>query len=475
MSRINCAHLDLADGLYKTLRNSITAPVKVQEMTGGTYELLGHSITTSELAILTQYAQENVAYAPQFITTSLWSYCFGYYDTYEETNKDGEVVVKKKNQSLVCQDLVYTFDYRGVLTQAGLEIIIAYAYDNADEDTDQEDQEDQDYENKVASRHHRFIMVRNSIIFACVSQLIVLGVSLVVYGNRNGEQDLSKTPRILLHVIGLFSLASFASIMIGLGLVTRLLVITKQEVKSKLSDFGIVYYFGKTWFGLIWSSTLFALLSMCTWALPLWCANPEFPLEDYDDYEDQEFIFHPKQRKTTTSFLPPTASQSLKAKFPKFRKHKSYIRIPGPVANEQHQQQTRFQPRPSIENEDELRKLGEKLSKSASVRRTNTKSSHKQLNNPPIQNPFLDENNTTKHKFYQEEIYDGYASNNSSIFEGRRRANTGESIPLHNMDKKGGTPIEERTTRSNSDDDDNRSYLEDDEMEVLDNLMFKLV
>lgn len=451
MYRINTSRLDLADGIYKSLRNSMSSSKKIDAY-DGVYQPLGDSITNSEIALLTQYAQEHVATAPQYITASLWNWCLGFYDTYEEIDPNtGESITKTQHQSLHCERLKHAFDYRETLNDAGLDIIIAYAYQGDEYD-------DKNYDQTIKSRTTQFNMVPNSIIFACVSQAIVWGLTLVVYSNRGNEKDLSKSPKVLLHVIGLFSLASFISLMIGVATVTRLLTVTKHAVRVKLATYGIVYYFGKLWFGLIWAATFHALLSMCSWALPLWCANPEFPEDYHDEYEDQEFVFYPKIR---TSTLPTMAKRKTsRPRFPKFKN--AYIRMKEPLGSPK----VTFQPRPSIENEQELRQLGEKLSKSRSVRRTNTKSSNKSP-----QNPFLDEGKNSKNIFYQEEVYDGYTSNNSSLYENRVRANTIESANFEMKD----LPNEELSRTRQDYESARESILDDDEMEILDSQMFKLV
>lgn len=59
-ARINCSHLDVANGLYESLRNSVTqvfTPAIFNDQMSGT----GNSLTTSEIKLITEYAETQVA------------------------------------------------------------------------------------------------------------------------------------------------------------------------------------------------------------------------------------------------------------------------------------------------------------------------------------------------------------------------------------------------------------------------------
>lgn len=332
LARINCAHLDVSYGLYKSLRNSVSLTSTILDDSNTNAFPVDSSLTNSEISILTEYAESQVASAPQYIITTLWSWCYGNYNTTQITGKDGRTRYIHHDDTLSCSKGGpngdgYVFDYRQQLESIGLNSILAYAFQTTKYD-------DESYSNLVQSRHQKYLLVVPALTFAGATQLILLVLTLIIYSNRKGEPDLSKVPSFLLHIMALISMASFLSLGVGSGIITRLLVSIRSEVKGSLGDFGVSLQLGNAWFLLLWFCFSFGLLSMLSWVFPLWCANPVDDLDDetYNfDYEDNFNHNHhyenQHRRKSSTHFFTNFADNSdFAAPNSKSRKRMSGIR-----------------------------------------------------------------------------------------------------------------------------------------------------
>ncbi|CAI5759673.1 unnamed protein product [Candida verbasci] len=391
LCRINCAHLDVSLGLYKSLRNSVTSTPSILTDSGG-FGPSGNSLTNSEISLLSQYAENQVAGAPQYCITSLWNWCYGNYDIVQSYDKFGNLKYIRQNEVLNCDNTKkFVFNYKMELKAIGLESILAYAY-QASTDTN-----DSKYDSMVNSRNKAFGYAINAIIFTAVSQFVLLVLTLVIYSKK---EVTSQVPKFILHITGLIALTSLISIVIGSALITNLLLLTRKEIASTLGDFGVSFHVGTKWFAMLWTCCAFAILSGASWCLPLWCSNPEIVYEEepsYFDIRNKDTGYHDFKNKFRISSKPE----------------------PEVVYDNDH--------------EEEMRKLGESLSKKSTVRRLNT------LKKKPEKELLIYD-----YTSIQEEIYDGY---NSSASISR-------------------TPSEHKSKTYR------RSYLDDDELVLLDNQMF---
>lgn len=452
-ARINCAHLDVANGLYESLRNSVTqvfSPAIFNDQMSGT----GNSLTNSEIRLITEYAETQVAGSPQYCISSLWTWCYGNYETYTVVDKHGKVLTKKKNEVLTCTDKSsYVFDYINQLESIGLEIILAYAYQSSTFATTL-------YEKLVSSRNAKFQFAFNGIIFTCCAQFVILLCIFVIYSNRGSSRDLSKIPALVLHVVTLISLASSLSIIIGLAMITNLFIITRNEIKSKLGDFGVTFHMGSKWFLFLSLSAVFATLSLVSWVFPMWCANPLISLTDRDD--EASFYEVPTRRNNMEEFSRQADFQTRRFKSSEHNGGHGRTKIGNIFHNPRHAVHQ------DDHHEEEMRKLGESLSKKSSVRRTKSLGARKaELEEQGI----LLDNFAFKEDYptIQEETYDGYSSRSVS-----RSA-------LDKVTRKVSDKRQRHLIKSPFDEEDKmdgisprNSYLEDDELQLLDNQMFNL-
>lgn len=485
IARINCARLDVSYGLYKSLRNSVSqGPHTMDEATAAGFPV-DSSLTNLEILILTSYAEEQVANAPQYIITSLWSWCYGNYNTTKWEDSKGNPHYSKHDDTLICSktsNYGNVFNYREELATVGLQSILAYAFKSTGYDN-------LEYGELVKQRGQKYKLCPASIIFTVASQFILLLGTIVLYSARGKERDLSKVSMIVLNAMALLAVGSAISITVGALVVTRLLIQIRKEIALNLGDFGVTLHTGTTWFTLLWLTQAFSMLTMFSWAFPLWCANPE-PFE-----EEDEFVFRsnrrvssyiPKEYKVDTEMTDLEESKLNKFKRSLHLRSRPEIHSASPPSSPTHHHRISglFQHHRPLsyeeKDEQELRKLGETLSRKVSVRRMNTK-----LSKQTVTNPFVIEEEETKDLLYgdtrdrnaypefphhyREETYDGYDE------EKRSRANTVDSTDAH---------IRERVFRSSSTttpkpvspvenlDSNRHSYLNEDEANFLDNTKY---
>lgn len=271
VARINCAQLDVAYGLYKSLRTSISDT----SFGGDNDEVLpiDLSLTDSEISILTLYTKSQVAAAPQYLLLGTSSWCLVDYQT---TVYLGLIDPNSQNFTTTCQ-LYYDlslFDYRGLLSSNGLTIILAYAYQSDYEN-------DQAYYSSVASRNRDFRIFNIVTIIQAVTQAIMVIATLVVYANRGPAKDLSRIPAITLNLVAVVSMVGGVSMIAMCAVVTQEILAAQSDISSGMGSFGISMVTGRVFFALMWTAFAFLCLGMLSWTVPLWCANP--PAEYVDD------------------------------------------------------------------------------------------------------------------------------------------------------------------------------------------------
>lgn len=402
ISRINCAHLDVSYGLYKSLRTLVSSSPSLlaQENSAGVYPM-DSSLTNSEITVLTNYAESQVANAPQYTFTSMWRWCYGNYNTTHVLVKDGKYTFKKHNDVIKCSSNVreYVFDYRGELTDIGLDSILAYAYQTST-------YEDLAYLKATAARNAKYKRVPGAIIFAAVSQAVLLLLTYVVYLDMGADKRTQKQQTFIMNILAVISLASFLALTIGVGFMTAILLDVRLEVHKSLNDFGVSFHLGKVWFCILWAATIMSLVSTASWTLPLWCANPP---EDYDEELEAGLPRH--YRRTTD--VPQTRQRTRSGSNPLL--NQVFIPQEDPGYHSEDHLVQHPQREPTFTTEEELRRLGESLSRTASVRHLNRNTSHKRtqptftaVTEDPFDTASVLENDDLGSQHYREETYDGY-------------------------------------------------------------------
>lgn len=267
IARINCSHLDVSKGIYESLRNSVSHPSDSNDKINGQLPI-DDSLTNSEISILSEYAEEQVANAPQYYLVSLWEACTGDYNITLGRNKNGQPEYIKHDDTITCvrsPGLKTVFNYRMALRQHNMESVLAYA--------DKGSYDDSHYSKEVDQRNKGYSVVPITLTIAAVISGGLLLFQYVLYSNKGDAQDLSNLPVFLLHIVTIITVMNFLAIAIATGVATSLLLKTRKEVKNSLGSFGINLQLGRVWFLLTWIGFSAALILMVSWILPVWCSN----------------------------------------------------------------------------------------------------------------------------------------------------------------------------------------------------------
>lgn len=271
------SHLSVAKGLYKALANNANT---IRDNT----DPYGPGFTTSEIEILVEYTSDQFNEAPQFIVSSIWRFCYGTFDSLQLSNdnldqKVGDTKMKNVRVLSCLSPPNYYFNYRSLLGQVGLTIILEYAYDgDYDANTD--------YQKLMASVLRVTRTFPNTLIFASATQLFIFCVMFVIYGVRfKQQQRKNQLATFLEHLNGILSLACMIAVWAGTLGLCIISFILKSKVESELGDFGITLHLGRVFFSLLWLLFAVVFFNFCAWGGVAWCTVPE---EDFDPDDQRE-------------------------------------------------------------------------------------------------------------------------------------------------------------------------------------------
>lgn len=257
--RLNCAHVDLAKGIYKILNQIYMAQIVAANSTDLNF-FLDSNMPRSTVDAMTSFARGELSDAPQLFFMGFDSYCSVRYDTnYDDENSDNFNL----NLSTSCQD--YTFnnklDYAEILKNNGFDFIVSYAY-FADDDG-------------LQALH----LVNLRLMFKIVSVIlfvilpVLIFFTLYVYSNRKGAPDLSRVKK-LAHVPLLLSVGACIAMTCSFALIVKFVRNQMLIVSAGLGKFQISMSYGPVFFGLFISSFVLVALTMLFWVVPMWCSNP---------------------------------------------------------------------------------------------------------------------------------------------------------------------------------------------------------
>lgn len=272
IARLDCSHLDVSLGLYKSLRNEVSGP---RSRTGDSRVPIDASLTNSEISILSQYSKEQVKGAPEVLYFSLYNWCRvkflfkGSEEEYEQHLRTGLY-----NKTVECtKSGSQFFDYRSLLADVGFKGILAYAYHTSNFNNPH-------WNKIVGKREKKNDMVFPGIVISLCFQFLVLLLTIFVYYKRILERKGKFSCLLYQNMLALTSLVSLIALAVLGGLITRITVDMRSEIKHSLGDFGMSLRIGSLWFLLLWFAFGFAFLSCFSWTFPLWCGNPPEDLEE---------------------------------------------------------------------------------------------------------------------------------------------------------------------------------------------------
>lgn len=371
IARINCSHLDVAYGLYNSLRTSISSSAV------GSLISTELSLTDSEIEILTDYTQSKVASAPQYLLLGPLGWCRVDYET---NYLDTTTATSNETTSCYQYNQFGLFDYRSALLDNGLTIILAYAYESKYGN-------DPQYDANMHLWLKQFRIMNVVTIVVLVAQVVVLVSGCIVYGNRGDAKDLSRIPKATLNAIAIVSVVAGVCMAVVMAIIRNIFAKMRLDILSGIGSFGITMTMGKVYFCLLFLAFALSATTMLTWIVPLWCSNPQDDGYASDDefythdetaiLEDRPFVAKPytlhRQTRTASRLFDDVPKKR------NFTETLEVSRVTNPFDTQESLVEN-VEPLPTelsskVHSEWELRKLGEKMSRSVSVRKLNKKPS----------------------------------------------------------------------------------------------------
>lgn len=273
IARFGTKSTDIIGGLFKELKEAV-------EVYGSTDVNNGVGLTTSEIYILSEYTASHIQHAPQFIAVSIYGRCDISYDVTQALDKKGNVIeVRNSSVVEVCYNAGrdYVFDYREVLSQLGMDIVLVYAYDQ--EASASLGLSDSYNEYMKGLRRNKANMV-NLLTSSVALEVIILVMTLWYYSIKGRLMNPLKE-RILGHTISLMSLAVFIMGLTSTISLAWLAVKLQSRIRSELTVYGFTYALGFTWFTCLWLCAFCILVSTLAWSGMEWCmSNTQQPFND---------------------------------------------------------------------------------------------------------------------------------------------------------------------------------------------------
>lgn len=478
VARINCAHLDVAYGLYRSLRSLMTESVLNK---GGSSNVLpiDLGLSDSEISILTQYAQNQVSNAPQSFILGSKNWCTVSYLT---DFSDMDNIYTNATTRCHRYDGLDFYDYRTLLLDNQLQVILAYAYQS-------NNVQNKEYQNRVELRSSRYRDMKIIYAIQLAHQFVLLLTGLFVYGTRGSARDLTATSKVTLNFVAIVALTSGLTMIVITAIVIVDLLGMAREIKLGLGDFGILMSPGKLFVFLGWFSLSVACLGMVSWTVPLWCSNPP---EEGPDLDEGVYLARKGQKSTTFTVKPyqlRRQPRSTRTSSRLFDSVNDLLDLTGtPFEDEMekgsfshHEASSSdhmvLESSSNLHSEHELRKLGEKLLRNITVRQLNGPRRQKRvpehllLHKKDTRDLLYGPNPFSNHQYPQ-----SFAKPLDTPALSRAASLTYDSQPSgllrtrHLLEEQGWRNPSQKNDRPILDDD--VSLLDDAEMEYLDNNRF---
>ncbi|CCH62160.1 hypothetical protein TBLA_0G02200 [Henningerozyma blattae CBS 6284] len=265
LGKFNTVSSDISKGLYQYLKTSVESLEASQFQ-----DHLG--LTTSELFTLTNYASSNVQDLPLYITSSMYGKCETRSGNMTRKIIDGNIYITYNDIYNKCdfEGLGYVFNYRELLSDMGLELLLSYAYkSNIDKAIDQ----NVSYLCYIGRSSDRRATMMCLLFIAGALDIIILILTIIYYTVKDKSLNLTKE-NILIHTI---SFLSFILCIDGILCSVFLMVLEinlRSKIQKELSMFGISYRIGKPWYVLLFFMAAFVTISCILWAGLEWCMSP---------------------------------------------------------------------------------------------------------------------------------------------------------------------------------------------------------
>ncbi|CAI4047424.1 hypothetical protein N7582_004101 [Saccharomyces uvarum] len=264
MSRLDTYSADITTGLFTVLKESM-------ETSTSTEENNGVGLTTSELYILTAYTESQIKNVPQYITVSLYGRCDSTYSMVEVFDSQGNMYSEKNSttkSTCTKAGTNYLFDYREVLSNLGLDIVLDYAYNKVSS---------QQAESSVYTAYMKGLKNKKAnvlhLLYAVISFQVCMLFFMIWYYYIKGRFLNALKERALVHINSLLSLVVFIGGLTSTISLAWINYTIQSRINSELEAFGFSYHLGVTWFSLLWCFAGLISVSCLAWSGLEWCIS----------------------------------------------------------------------------------------------------------------------------------------------------------------------------------------------------------
>ncbi|SCU97775.1 LAFA_0G13190g1_1 [Lachancea sp. 'fantastica'] len=255
MGQMKTSSIDIANGLFQFLQSSV-------ESSTANYISNGVGLTTSEILILTDYTAMQSKAAPQYVVSSVYGWC-------RVENRTTITTGPRAHNYTTCirEGSDYIFDYRSLMKDVGLEVILDYAYGSPDGSTYETSPSYTHYMNTRRNTKERMVVL---LYFVAVCQAVVLVLTLWYYSIKG--RNLNQFREFMLeHTISVLSLVVCICALVSAISLLSLNMQLRSKVNSELGVMGISYHLGREWFAALWLAAIFSCVSCANWSGLVWC------------------------------------------------------------------------------------------------------------------------------------------------------------------------------------------------------------
>ncbi|CAI1609180.1 hypothetical protein SEUBUCD646_0L04810 [Saccharomyces eubayanus] len=264
MSRLDTYSADITTGLFTVLKESM-------EKSTSTEANNGVGLTTSELYILTAYTESQIKNVPQYITVSLYGRCDSSYSMVEAFDSQGNMYSEKNSSTkstCIKAGTNYLFDYREVLQNLGLDIVLDYAYNKVSS----QQAETSAYTSYMKGLKNKKANVLH-LLYAVISFQVCMLFFMIWYYYIKGRFLNALKERALVHLNSLLSLVVFIGGLTSTISLAWINYTIQSRINSELEAFGFSYHLGVTWFALLWCFAGLISVSCLAWSGLEWCIS----------------------------------------------------------------------------------------------------------------------------------------------------------------------------------------------------------
>ncbi|AQZ15637.1 ECM7 (YLR443W) [Zygosaccharomyces parabailii] len=271
MAQFDTRPADITQGLFQVLKHAV-------EVFGSTDANNGVGLTTSEIYILTAYTEGQIQNIPQFITLNIYGRCDVSFKTRTEDPGGTEVQVRNSTIAESCHRAGpdYIFDYRSVLSQLGLDIVLDYAYDKDGASTVLMSGSYNEYMSNLRNQKRNML----SLLYAVICLEACILVMTFWYYIIKGRFINPFKERFLMHSISFLSFTVFICSLTSIITLTCINYKLRNRIRNELQAFGFSYSMGNSWITCIWFMAVFVIISTLVWSGLEWC------ISDSQDYRD---------------------------------------------------------------------------------------------------------------------------------------------------------------------------------------------